>query len=680
MNVYESDKCGCIKTENVQSDSVEIAVTAARILACEAITKAKSGHPGLPLGAAPAMYSIFSEMKIDPEHPDFTDRDRFVLSAGHGSALLYSMMHLFGYDMTIDDLKSFRQFESKTPGHPESRIAGVDASTGPLGHGIAYAVGMAMAESKLAAEFNTAGNTLFDHYTYCLCGEGCLMEGVGNEAVSLAGTLKLSKLILIYDKNNITIEGSKDLAFDEDVRHRFFAQNWDVLTVQDGNSVKDITEAIRIAKGQTSKPTLIIVNTTIGYGSPVAGTSKAHGSPLSAEMLEETKRFYNWNYSPFTVPEQAYVAPRAAVEKGKAAYINWEQSLKQYSTTNTRLYNKLIKFFEKPNINCAKKLAESLDPNKDYSTRASGSVVLNKLFSKARNMFGGSADLAPSNLTHIDGRSDYGPKDRAGVNIHFGIREHAMSCIANGIALHGGLVPFVSTFFVFSDFLKPGVRMSAIMNLKVIYILTHDSIGVGEDGETHQPVEQLAALRSIPNLTVFRPYDNYEVACAYEYAVNSDGPTAIVLSRQDIKRNLTITEGAKRGAYILRNGKDCVIIATGSEVATCLDAAELLQERGISARVVSMPSMELFEKQPMYYKSKVLPSRQKKRIAVEALSSFGWHKYVGLDGLVISVDNFGCSSKPQRLFEKFGLTAPQIADKVEEYCKSKSRAKRHPVE
>ncbi|MCD8036301.1 MAG: transketolase [Clostridiales bacterium] len=651
----------------------QLSVNTIRFLSVEAIQKAKSGHPGLPMGAAPAAYTLWAKnMKKNPADPKWADRDRFVLSAGHGSALLYSLLHVFGYNITIDDLKNFRQLDSNTPGHPEYEIErGIETASGPLGQGIACAVGMALAESNLAAHFNRPGYDIVDHYTYVLCGDGCLMEGVSSEAASLAGTLKLGKIVLLYDCNNITIEGDTKTSFDEDVIKRFEAYGWQTLTVEDGNDIDAIDAAIKEAKAETGKPSIIRVKTQIGYGAPnKQGKASAHGEPLGDEEIALAKANLGWKYKKeFYVPKQVKENIEAINAEGAKAEKAWKKLFTAYG----KEYPELAAEWK---VWHSKKLPVDLLKDEDYwtyegtiATRASSEKVLNKLSKVVPNLIGGSADLAPSNKSLMKDREYYSPENRTGSNLHFGIREFAMTVIASGMYLHGGLRPYIAGFFVFSDYMKAGLRMSAIMGLPIISIFTHDSIGVGEDGPTHQPIEHLAALRSMPNYTVIRPCDSRETAAAwYSALTRTNSPTGIVLSRQ----NLPLLEGtgknALKGGYILRDSKkkvpDVLLMATGSEVELIYKAWDILQEKDIDARVISMPSWEIFEEQTDKYKESVIPSAVRKRVAVEAASDFGWYKYTGLDGAVISMNGYGASAPAGQLFEKFGFTVDNVVETV----------------
>ncbi|AVP53794.1 transketolase [Clostridium tetani] len=651
------------------------AINTIRILSAEAIQKANSGHPGLPLGSAPMAYTLWAKnMKHNPKNPNWTNRDRFVLSAGHGSMLIYSLLHLFNYGLTMEDLKNFRQWGSKTPGHPEyGHTAGVETTTGPLGQGIANAVGMAMAESYLAEKFNKPGYEVIDHYTYSLVGDGCLMEGISSEAASLAGTLGLDKLIVLYDSNNITIEGNTDIAFTEDVKGRFEAYNWQVINVEDGNDVEAIDKAIKEAKSDKKRPSIIIIKTQIGYGCPAKqGKSSAHGEPLGEENLKITREFLKWGHEEeFFVPEEVREYMKEKVEELSKEEDEWNKLKEEYDNK----YPELAKEWE---LWFSGKIEKDLLNDEDFwkfekktATRAASGDVINRLAAVVPNLIGGSADLAPSNKTYMKDKGDFSKEDRKGANLHFGVREHAMAAIANGMYLHGGLKVFVSTFFVFSDYMKPSMRLSALMNLPITYVLTHDSIGVGEDGPTHEPIEQLASLRSIPNMTVFRPADAKETAAAWYYAITKeDGPVSLVLSRQNLPLYNETGKDALKGAYILKDTEDkkpdIILMATGSEVELIYEGAKILEEKGIKVRVVSMPSLEVFEKQSKEYKEEVLPSNVTKRLAVEAASSFGWHKYLGFDGDILSIDHFGASAPGDVLFKEFGFTIENLVKKAEE--------------
>ncbi|RXI47524.1 transketolase [Clostridium tetani] len=651
------------------------AINTIRILSAEAIQKSNSGHPGLPLGSAPMAYTLWAKnMKHNPKNPNWTNRDRFVLSAGHGSMLIYSLLHLFNYGLTMEDLKNFRQWGSKTPGHPEyGHTIGVETTTGPLGQGIANAVGMAMAEAYLAEKFNKPGYELIDHYAYSLVGDGCLMEGISSEAASLAGTLGLDKLIVLYDSNNITIEGNTDIAFTEDVKGRFEAYNWQVINVEDGNDMEAIDKAIKEAKSDKKRPSIIIIKTQIGYGCPAKqGKSSAHGEPLGEENLKITREFLKWGHEEeFFVPEEVREYMKEKVEELSKEEEEWNKLKEEYDNKYPELAKEWELWF---NGKIEKDLLNDEDFwkfEKKTATRAASGDVINRLAAVVPNLIGGSADLAPSNKTYMKDKGDFSKEDRKGANLHFGVREHAMAAIANGMYLHGGLKVFVSTFFVFSDYMKPSMRLSALMNLPITYVLTHDSIGVGEDGPTHEPIEQLASLRSIPNMTVFRPADAKETAAAWYYAITKeDGPVSLVLSRQNLPLYNETGKDALKGAYILKDTEDkkpdIILMATGSEVELIYEGAKILEEKGIKVRVVSMPSLEVFEKQSKEYKEEVLPSNVTKRLAVEAASSFGWHKYLGFDGDILSIDHFGASAPGDVLFKEFGFTIENLVKKAEE--------------
>ena len=646
-----------------------MAINSIRILSADGIQKANSGHPGLPLGAAPAAYTLWSKfLHFDPTHLQWENRDRFVLSAGHGSMLLYSLLHLFSCGLKKEDLMSFRQMGSLTPGHPEyGHTMGVDATTGPLGAGLAMAVGFAMAESHLAAEFNKEGLALVDHRTYALCGDGCLMEGISSEALSLAGTLNLHKLTILYDSNHISIEGNTEIAFTENVEKRMEAFGFKTLTVEDGNDVEAISYALKKAEEDTTAPYFITIKTEIGYGVPnKQGKASAHGEPLGEENIKEMRAFLHWEYEEaFYIPEEVYAHYQSLVEEKKKSYIAWKAVLEEYAKNYPDDYEKYLSYHDK------KKVLELLHDKalwekaeKAEATRNSSGEILQIVKDRVPNLFGGSADLAPSTKTEMKGEGFFSKDNRLGKNIHFGVRELAMAGIANGILLHGGYRSYASTFFVFSDYIKPMARLAALMKLPQIYILTHDSIGVGEDGPTHEPIEQLAMLRSTPNFRVFRPADRQETAAAWFSALSStDCPTAIVLSRQNLPQLCQDGKEALKGAYILSDSEktpELIFIATGSELELAEKAGEVLRGEGKAVRVVSMPSMEIFEMQSEEYKEKILPSSVEKRISVEALSSFGWGKYVGLKGASLSMDSFGASAPAKELFTHFGFTVENL--------------------
>lgn len=645
------------------------AINSIRILSADGIQKANSGHPGLPLGAAPAAYTLWSKfLHFDPTHLQWENRDRFVLSAGHGSMLLYSLLHLFSCGLKKEDLMSFRQMGSLTPGHPEyGHTMGVDATTGPLGAGLAMAVGFAMAESHLAAEFNKEGLALVDHRTYALCGDGCLMEGISSEALSLAGTLNLHKLTILYDSNHISIEGNTEIAFTENVEKRMEAFGFKTLTVEDGNDVEAISYALKKAEEDTTAPYFITIKTEIGYGVPnKQGKASAHGEPLGEENIKEMRAFLHWEYEEaFYIPEEVYAHYQSLVEEKKKSYIAWKAVLEEYAQNYPDDYEKYLSYHDKQKVLDLlhdKALWEKAE--KEEATRNSSGEILQMVKDRVPNLFGGSADLAPSTKTEMKGEGFFSKDNRLGKNIHFGVRELAMAGIANGILLHGGYRSYASTFFVFSDYIKPMARLAALMKLPQIYILTHDSIGVGEDGPTHEPIEQLAMLRSTPNFRVFRPADRQETAAAWFSALSStDCPTAIVLSRQNLPQLCQDGKEALKGAYILSDSEktpELIFIATGSELELAEKAGEVLRGEGKAVRVVSMPSMEIFEMQSEEYKEKILPSSVEKRISVEALSSFGWGKYVGLKGASLSMDSFGASAPAKELFNHFGFTVENL--------------------
>lgn len=647
-----------------KQNELQKAINAVRILAVEGVQAANSGHPGMPLGAAPMATTLFANhLKHNPKHAKWHNRDRFILSAGHGSMLLYSLLHLFGYGLTMDDIKQFRQWDSKTPGHPEyGHTIGVEATTGPLGQGMAMAVGMAMAEAHLAATYNEPDYPIVDHYTYTLVGDGCLMEGISSEASSLAGHLQLGKLIALYDSNQISIEGSTDLAFTEDVMARYRAYGWHVLEVADGEDTEAISAAILEAKNETKRPSLIKINTIIGHGSPKAGSASTHGSPLGADGVEATKEALGLaGQAPFTIAAETKAWFAEQTTRLGDAEVKWNDLFAAFKNAHP----KKAEAYE----DAMNGVLPDLDEATLYgfgskaATRKLSGQVLNHLAAKIPSLFGGSADLSPSNNSDIKGGGSFQPDNYAGRNIHFGVREFAMAAAANGMALHGGLRPYVATFFVFTDYLKAAIRLSALMGAKVIYILTHDSIGVGEDGPTHEPIEQLAMLRATPGLTVFRPADAKEVAAAYEYALHHDGPTCLVLTRQDLPVIESDPDGAKRGAYVISDNPDpeMILMASGSEVSLCLDSAVLLRENGKRVRVVSVPSMEIFEKQDAAYKESVLPAHVEKRLAVEAAATMPWYRYVGLRGAVHGIDRFGASAPGEQIFAKLGFTAENIA-------------------
>ena len=657
---------------NVQQTTIN----AIRVLSAEAIETAKSGHPGLPLGCAPIAYNLFQNfLKFNPKDPKWDNRDRFILSAGHGSMLYYSLLYLYGYGLKKEDLMNFRQLGSKTPGHPEyGHTVGVETTTGPLGQGIANAVGMAVAEANLAAKYNKPGFNVVDHYTYAICGDGCLEEGISYEACSFAGTHALGKLILFYDDNDITIEGDTDVTFKENVGARFAAQNWQVLHVDLVASPDDIDAlkaALEQAKARTDKPSVIICHTRIGYGSPLEGSEKSHGAPLGAENLQATKEKLGWEYPPFECPDEVFAHCAEVAAKGNEQEIAWKKMFIDYENEYPELAEEYKNAMAGVMPNEAD-LDDLYDFDKPMATRQTSAKVLNKLAAKIPALMGGSADLAPSNLSEMKDTNDikygtFSPNSFAGRNVHFGIREHAMAAIANGMQLHGGVQAYCATFFVFSDYCKPAMRLSALMKLPVTYIMTHDSIGVGEDGPTHQPIEQLIMLRSIPGLKVYRPADGKETAVAWVSAITGKEPTVLVLTRQGLPQYENSGKEALKGGYILEDCEgtpDVLLIGSGSEVETCVKAKAVLAEKGVNARVVSMPCIEEFEKQTAEYKQSVIPAEIKARVCVEAGSPYSWYKYAGDKGELVCMNTFGASAPAGKLFPYFGFTAENVAEKA----------------
>lgn len=653
----------------------EMSVNAIRVLSADAIQKANSGHPGLPLGTAPIAYELFSKhMNYNPQNPEWINRDRFVLSGGHGSMLLYSLFHLFGIgNLSLDEVKNFRQFGSLTPGHPEyGHTVGVEATTGPLGQGMAMAVGMAMAEAHLASVFNKEGYPVVDHYTYVLGGDGCMMEGISSECFSLAGTLGLSKLIVFYDSNNISIEGSTDIAFTEDVVTRFKAFGFQTIEVEDGNDLCAIGKAIEEAKADKTRPSLIKVNTLIGYGCPAKqGKASAHGEPLGVDNVAALKENIGWPCKgDFEVPHEVYDHYKELSANMAKAEDKWNELFAAYVEKYPEMKELWDNYFDGYDMSDLFNSDEYwAKGDKAEATRNTSGAILNMIKKAMPNLIGGSADLAPSNKTNMKDAGDFSKDNYAGSNLHFGVREQAMAAIGNGLMLHGGLKAFVATFFVFSDYVKPMARLTALMKLPLTYVFTHDSIGVGEDGPTHEPIEQLAAFRSLPGFTVFRPCDRTETAAAWMYAVENEcGPTGLVLTRQNLPQMEGSSKDALKGGYVIADSQkevpDAIIIASGSEVSLAVNAKEELKKDGIDVRVVSMPSMELFDKQSAEYKESVLPNAVRKRVAVEALSDFGWYKYVGLDGRVIAMEGFGASGPAATLFEHFGFTVDNVVKTV----------------
>ena len=640
----------------------EKSVDAIRILSAEMISRAKSGHPGICFGASPIVYSLYSDiMNYNPADPAWENRDRFVLSAGHGSAMLYAALSLFGFGLKKEDLMSFRQLGSKTPGHPEWGVTpGVEVSTGPLGQGVANAVGLALAEAHLAAIFNREGFPVVDHYTYALCGEGCLEEGISYEACSFAGTQKLGKLILFYDCNHISIEGNTDDAFGDNVAARFSSQGWQVLEVADANDLSAILAAAKQAKADAERPSLIICHSQIGYGTPVSGSAKAHGTPLSEDELRRTKEFFNWNEHPFEVSSAVRYNCAEIAKSHAAAEEEWKKMFASYCEKYPELAALYARYFENSPADMSD-LFEKLRTEKPEASRISGGVVINEAAAVYPNLLSGSADLSPSTKTNLTGEKWFSPECRTGRNIHFGIREHAMAAICNGIALHGGLKIICSTFFVFSDYMKGAMRMSAIMGLPVIYVLTHDSIGVGEDGPTHQPIEQLAALRAMPSINVFRPCDRSETVAAFISAFSEKRPTVIVLTRQNLEQ-YNCGENAFKGAYVLGNynkNAKVALIASGSEVQICVAAQKLLAKNSVESNVISVPCTQLFDRQKESYKKSLLSAE--KRLCVEASSDNIWYRYAPD---VLEMTTFGESGPMEKLYEKFGFTAENIAERV----------------
>ena len=654
----------------------ETAVNTIRFLAVDAVEKSSSGHPGLPMGGAAIGYTLWARfLKHSPDHPHWPDRDRFVLSAGHGSMLLYALLHLFGYDLSLDDLKNFRQWGSRTPGHPEYKYTpGVETTTGPLGQGFANAVGMAVAEKRLSAEFNRPGYPIVDHCTYIYAGDGCMMEGITSEAASLAGHLQLGKLICLYDDNKITIDGSTDLAFTEDVGGRFEAYGWQVLRVKEGNRVELLTEAISEAKQETDRPSLIMARTEIGYGSPnKQGTAGVHGAPLGPEETVQTKKNLNWPLEPqFHVPPEVYTHFSRHKESLNARKEEWDALFSDYSSEYPEMAEKWQAWFSGA---VPEKLADDSRlwkfDDQPIATRTASGQVMQVLSEYLPNMIGGSADLSGSVNTYINGQGDFQADNPSGSNIYFGVREHAMAAILSGIFLHGGLRPYGSTFLVFFDYMKPAVRLAALMGLSVIFIYSHDSLAVGEDGPTHQPVEHLANLRSIPNMHVLRPADGAETAAAWLHILQRRcGPSALVLSRQKLPQLPGTGKKTLKGGYILslENGKtpDLILVASGSELHLILHAQKILEEKGYAVRVVSMPGRELFLAQDQEYREEVLPPAVQKRLIVEAALPMGWESFTGMKGAVIGIDDFGASAPGPVVMEKRGMNVANIVDRAEQ--------------
>ncbi|WP_191567205.1 transketolase [Metabacillus idriensis] len=656
--------------EKVKVD--QLAINTIRTLSIDAIEKVNSGHPGMPMGAAPMAYILWSKfMNYNPSNPNWFNRDRFTLSAGHGSMLLYSLLHLTGYDLSLDDLKNFRQWGSKTPGHPEfGHTPGVDATTGPLGQGISMAVGMAMAERHLASTYNRDNLNVIDHYTYSICGDGDLMEGVSAEAASLAGHLKLGRLIVLYDSNDISLDGDLHMSFSENAADRFKAYGWQVLRVEDGNDLNAVAEALAEAKANDEQPTLIEVKTTIGYGSPnKGGKSASHGAPLGKEEIKLVKEHYNWNYEEdFHIPKEVKAHFTELKEASEQKERSWNTLFTQYEKTYPALAKELRQAI-------TGELPEGWDADvpqyrvgvDKLATRSSSGEVLNALAKNVPQLFGGSADLSSSNKTLLKGEGDFSASDYSGRNIWFGVREFGMGAAINGMALHGGVKVFGATFFVFSDYLRPAIRLSALMKLPVIYVFTHDSVAVGEDGPTHEPIEQLASLRAMPGLSTIRPAEGNETAAAWKLALESkDEPTALILTRQDLPTLVDSEkgyEGVKKGAYVISEAKENaagLLLASGSEVALAVDAQKALEKEGIYVSVVSMPSWDRFEKQTDAYKESVLPKYVKARLGIEMGASLGWSKYVGDNGDVLAIDQFGASAPGEKIIEEYGFTVENV--------------------
>ncbi len=671
----------------------QICVNTLRFLSVDMVQKAESGHPGLPLDAAPMAYVLWTkQMKFHPANPQWADRDRFVLSAGHGSALLYSLLHMTGYELSLDDIKHFRQWGSKTPGHPErGDVPGVEITTGPLGQGLANAVGMAIGEAQLAATYNRDGHTVIDHRTWAIVSDGDLMEGVASEAASLAGHLKLGKLVCLYDDNYVSLAAGTDITFSEDRAKRFEAYGWQTIKVADGNDLEAISQALEDARAETAKPTLILVRTHLGYGSPEQDSFKAHGSPLGVEDVKKTKQTLGWPVEPdFLVPDEALKHFRQAQDAGAKAEQAWDERMAAYATAfpeqaqelKNRLAGKLVAGWDS-------EIPSFPADAKGMSTRVAGGKVMNAFAAKVPGLFGGSADLDSSTFTNLKGEGDFNPEATsnqdlqgsdsagwklAGRNLHFGVREHAMGAIVNGLAAHGGFLPYGSTFLIFSDYMRPAIRLAALMKLHVAHVFTHDSIALGEDGPTHQPIEQLASLRAIPNTTVIRPADANETAVAWKVLVESkDHPVLLALSRQNLpvldRDTYASAEGLRKGAYVLSDTDaatpQLILIATGSEVSLILQAAETLREDGVAVRCVSMPSWELFEAQPRDYQESVLLPNVTARLAVEMGATQGWQRYVGQRGDVLGIDHFGASAPAGKLLQEFGFTAANVVKRAQ---------------
>ncbi|SER58555.1 transketolase [Salipaludibacillus aurantiacus] len=659
-----------------------LSINTIRTLAIDSIEKAQSGHPGMVMGTAPLAYKLFSQyMDHNPSNPDWFNRDRFILSAGHGSMLLYSLLHLHGYDVTMEDLKSFRQWGSRTPGHPEfGHTPGVEATTGPLGQGVAMAVGFAMAEARLGATFNRDDFNVVDHYTYSICGDGDLMEGVSAEAASLAGHLKLGKLVVFYDSNDISLDGDLHQSFSESVEDRFKAYGWQVIRVEDGNDLEEITNAIESAKAD-DRPTLVEVKTVIGYGAPnKSGKSASHGAPLGEDEVKLTKEAYKWTFEEdFYVPDEVKENYKKLAEEGQKKEDEWNKKFEEYKKAYPELGNQLETAIKGELPEGWDKELPVYEEGDKAATRATGGEVLNAIAQKVPSLFGGSADLASSNKTMLKDEEDFSRDNYAGRNVWFGVREFAMAAAVNGMALHGGIKPYAATFFVFSDYLRPALRLSSLMKQPVTYVFTHDSIAVGEDGPTHEPVEQLAGLRAIPGLSVVRPADGNEVTAAWKTAVEStDQPTVLVLTRQGLptlpSTKEKADEGVRKGAYVVSeaNGEaNGLLLATGSEVALAVDAQQALEKEGIYVSVVSMPSWDRFEQQSAEYKESVLPSHLKHRLGIEMAATLGWDRYTGSEGSVLGIDTFGASAPGDRIIKEYGFTVENVVTRFKQLLEKK---------
>lgn len=657
-------------------DISNLSIATIRSLGIDTINKANSGHPGMVLGSAPALYTLFNkELNIYNKEENWINRDRFVLASGHASALLYSLLHLDGFDVTIDDLKNFRQLHSRTPGHPEIEMThGVDASSGPLGQGIPMATGMAMAEKFLASQYNKENFDIIDHYTYVLCGDGDMQEGVTYEAASLAGHLSLGKLIVLYDANKVTLDGPLSMSFSENVKKRYEACNWQVIEVKDGNDIQEIHKAIKKGKKEQYKPTLIIVNTVIGFGSANQGTNKVHGAPLGKEDGKNTKLSYGFDHEEFYVPEEVYEDFKKSIKRGKSKFNKWNKLFKEYKNQYPQEAKQLEDAIDGKYTLDVEEIIKNYPAGHNDATRNTSLEIIQEVAKQNPTFLSGTADLASSTKTQIKGQNNFSVEDYSGRNLVFGIREFAMVAILNGMTLHKGVKVSAGGFLVFSDYFKAAVRMACLMKLPIILPLSHDSIAVGEDGPTHQPIEQFAMLRSIPNMHVIRPGDAVEMAAAWKLAIESkENPTALILTRQNVETMAgSSVEGVSKGAYIIgKEEKQCdaIIIASGSEVNLAMNAKTELLKKGIDVRVVSMPCQEIFDQQDKAYKQSVLPNDVRKRLSVEMASSFGWHKYVGLDGIVMSIDEFGRSAPANQVIESFGLTVDKVVENVEKLVK-----------